>query len=70
MRSIKRTSYLFVFADGLYMDDNKVMIKDQVMLAAKCGIKVIGIGIGIYTIRIKYIFEISLKIIQKVYEIN
>lgn len=64
MRSIKRTSFLFVFTDGLYMDGRKHMIKDQVMLAAQCGIYVIGIGIGNYPIGIKDIFEQYVNVIK------
>ncbi|KAK8878640.1 hypothetical protein M9Y10_005420 [Tritrichomonas musculus] len=64
MRGTERTSLLFVLTDGLYMAARKQKIKNQVSLAVRCGINVIGIGIGIYPIGIKDLFSQSIVVLN------
>ena len=54
-----KQSYLFVLTDGLYMDERKNQIKEQVMASIQLGMIVVGIGIGMYPLGITDIFQQS-----------
>jgi len=56
MRSSEYTSYLFILTDGLYQENEYKRILRAVSNCVKSGLNVFGIGIGIYPVRIEYLF--------------
>ena len=50
-------SYLFVFTDGLYDEDQQVSLKNLILSCNMSEISVIGVGIGHYPKRIERIFK-------------
>lgn len=59
MKGMNKSSNLFVLTDGLYMDERKNKIKEEVITAIQLGMNVIGIGIGMYPLGITDIFQKS-----------
>ena len=56
MQSSEYTSYLFVLTDGLYQENEHKRILRAVSNCVKSGMNVFGIGIGIYPVKIEYLF--------------
>lgn len=56
MRPSDYTSYLFILTDGLYQENEYKRIIRAVSNCVKSGLNVFGIGIGIYPVRIEYLF--------------
>ena len=56
MQSSKFTSYLFILTDGLYQENEYKRILRAVNNSVKSGLNLFGIGIGIYPVRIEYLF--------------
>ena len=56
MSSTEYTSYLFILTDGLYQENEYKRILGAVSNCVKSGFDVFGIGIGIYPVRIEYLF--------------
>ena len=76
MKKTERESYLFILTDGLPHKYNEKKINFYIKLCQNIGIKVFGIGLGIYPLNAKEIFESFiysvnpenlLKIISKIF---